>query len=231
MKVPPHVSLALTLLSAPLAQGAITLGSLDTFDSSNEGWRIGGAGAQPAQQSGLSFNGQPGFLSHFSDGVLANGRWLMWTTESDWTGDYASAGVRALSFWADNRSGDPLAMRVALLGPGGFFYSNALTITNSTGGDDWGRLVFDLEAANFDYAPGSGGSQQFADTLANVSRFEILGGDGTPTYQSRGQLLRADTSVNTVWIDNVAAIPEPSVGALACLAGGLALLRRRVRRA
>ncbi|MCX6972129.1 MAG: hypothetical protein NTV93_18535 [Verrucomicrobia bacterium] len=58
--------------------------------------------------------------------------------------------------YADNRAGSPLAVRIAFNGLGGWFYSGAQTITNSTGGADWTLLSFSLDAGSFTYVSGSG---------------------------------------------------------------------------
>src|SRR5205807_7775993 len=96
-------------------------------------------------------------------------------------------------------------------GPGGWFYSSTgQTSTNSTGGPDWTLLTFNLSAANFTYVPGSGGTAVFAATMAGVTRFEIFGGSGSITYHSSGNIIEAGASTNTVGIDQISAVPEPS---------------------
>lgn len=207
---------------------AISLSSLDGFSATSEGWKIGNLGVQPVRNAGNSFDGQPGFLTHFSDGGGANGKWLMWSDESDWLGNYTAAGVTGISFLADNQAGTALSLRIAFDGPGGWFFSGALTITDSTGGADWTPLSYTLSPGAFTHAGGSGGTGNFADTLSGVTRFEILGGAGAITYRSNGDIIDAGTSTNTVGIDTIAAVPEPT--ALGLLLGGsclCAMIRRR----
>lgn len=219
--------LAASLATTAPVHGAISLLSSDAFATTSEGWQIGGAGIQPTWSNGTGQDGASGFLSHFSDGTSANGKWLMLSNQSEWLGNYTAAGVTAITLWADNAAGAPLGLRIGFDGPGGWFYSGPQTITNATGGSDWTRLSFNLAPADFTYAAGSGGTANFASTMAGVTRFEIFGGNGV-TYAAGGDLLRPDTSANTVRIDNIAAIPEPSVFALGL--GGLAFaaaVRRR----
>jgi hypothetical protein len=215
-------------LGATVSGQGITQSSINRFDATSEGWRIGAAGVQPAWNSGTSYNGQPGFLGHFSDAGGANGKWLMWSDQAQWRGDYVTAGVSGIGLWVDNRAGSSLALRVAFDGPGGWFYSTAQTVINATGGDDWVRLLYSLDAGNFTYAGGSGGSGQFADTIRGVSRFEILGGSAGVTYNGGGDIIDAGTSVNTLWLDNIAAVPEPSSLTLLVGATAVLIVRRRL---
>lgn len=219
-------SLALVSAAALSAQAISTL-SIDTFDSDNEGWRVGGAGVQPSFNGGVSFDGQPGFLSHFSDGGGPNGKWLMLSDESDWTGDYTAAGVGGVSLWADGRTGDDTVLWLGFDGPGGWFFTPGQLLVTA---DDWKRFDFDATADSLIYAAGSGGTGVAADTLSDVTQFEVFAGPGPVSYASRGDLLRGGTSANIIWIDNIAAqpIPEPTtlVG-LAALATLTVTHRRR----
>jgi len=211
MNTTPLKSLLAAVFLAPAGSfAAITLSSADTFSTTNGNWQIGGSGSQPAYNSGLSFDGQPGFVTQFSDGASSNGKWLMWSDQPQWMGDYPSAGISAINFWADNQSGNPLGLRIAFDGPGGWFYSAAQTITNLTADTDWTNLNYALTAANFTHVTASGGTGVFADTMSNVTRLEILGGGNTITCHASGNVLDAGTSVNTVAVDQIAAVPEPT---------------------
>ncbi|MEL6798165.1 MAG: hypothetical protein AAFO89_15260, partial [Planctomycetota bacterium] len=152
-----------------------------------------------------------------------NGKWLMWTQQSDWTGDYLDAGVDGISLWADGRTGDDITFWLGFDGPGGWFFTPGQTIVTA---DDWQRFEFGLAPDSLIYASGSGGTGLAADTLSDVSRFEIFAGFGPVTYAANGDLLRAGTSNNVIWFDSIVAVPAPaSAGVLA--AAGLAASRRR----
>jgi hypothetical protein len=203
----------------PLQAFAITTSSLDTFAASNEGWQIGGAGAQPAHVASAGPDSQIGYLSHFSDGSSANGKWLMWNDQSKWLGNYTSAGVTGINLWANVNAGTaPVSMRIAFDGPGGWFYSAAQNV-----GTGWSEYSFLLAATNFTYATSSGGTTNFSSTMSGVTRFEILAGGGSVTYRSGGDLLQAGTSVNTILVDNIGAVPEPSTYALLAMTSAGAL--------
>lgn len=175
--------------------------------------------------AGPGFDSAAGFLLHISDGDGANGKWLMWSDAADWQGDYLAAGVTGIRLDADNRAGSPLGLRIAFDGPGGWFVSDAQTITNSTAGEDWTELSFSLVASNFSHVGAGGGSGSFNATMSAVTRFEILGGPDSFTYRPGPDIIDAGISTNTVAIDGITAVPEPS--ALALLAAPLIALRRR----
>jgi hypothetical protein len=216
--------LAVTASSIPLASGVVSMTSVDDFSASNESWQIGGAGIQPVRVASAGPDGLTGYLNHLSDGGSANGKWLMWTSHADWTGNYLSVGVTGISLWTNVSSGSsPVSLRVAFDGPGGWFYSSALSI-----GSGWNAQLFSLNSANFTYAAGSGGSGLYNDTFSGVTRFEILAGGGAVSYRAGGDLLQAGTSANTILVDNITAIPEPSALSLLAIGlGGLVLLRRQ----
>lgn len=199
-------------VSAPAR--AISLSSQDTFAATNGGWSIGGAGAQPTQVSGSGADGQSGYLTHFSDGSSSNGKWLMWNDQPQWLGNYTSAGVTGISLWANVTTGSaPASLRIAFAGPGGWFASAPQSASAG-----WSPFTYNLTAGNFSYVAGSGGSGTFADTLASVTRFEVLAGSGGVGYRAGGNLVQAGVSTNTIQIDTISAVPEPAGIGLAAFA-------------
>ncbi len=148
----------------------------------------------------------------------------MWTDEAEWQGDYLSAGVTSISLWANVSAGSsPVSMRIAFDGPGGWFASSAQSV-----GAGWANYTFALDAANFAHVLSSGGTGLLANTLAGVTRFEILAGGGSVSYQSGGDIVQAGTSNNTILVDNIGAVPEASTYGLMLIGtGALWLWRRR----
>jgi len=212
------------MFCSAMSEAAISLSSVDDFSSTSEGWFIGGAGVQPARNAGNGEDGNPGFLSHFSDGGGSQGKWLMLNTQSDWTGNYGGAGVSAITFAAEVTAGSNLGIRIGFDGPGGWFYSAVQTVDAG-----WNQYTFNLTAGLFTYATGSGGSANFADTMSNVTRFEIFGGPGSVTWRSGGDLLQAGNSTATLSIDSIQAVPEPASLALVLL-GLMAFRLARIAR-
>lgn len=205
---------------------AISTASQDTFTVSNGGWSIGNNGVQPTQVTGAGADGQPGYLTHFSDAAGIQGKWLMWNDQPQWLGDYSTAGVTGLELWANLSTGTaPADLRIALNGPGGWFYSASQPVTAG-----WAPLSFELSASGFTYATGSGGTGSFSDTLGGVTRLEIVAGSGGVSYRSNGNLLQAGTSSYTILVDTITAVPEPglwSAAAVAVVACGSWMRRSR----
>jgi predicted solute-binding protein len=68
--------------------------------------------------------------------------------------------------------------------------------------------------------------------MANVTRFEVLSGAGAVGYRGNGDIVQAGTSINTILMDNIAAVPEPSTTAMALAGlacGGFSMVCRRKR--
>jgi hypothetical protein len=149
----------------------------------------------------------------------------MFNNNAQWTGDYPGAEVTAISMWVDNRTGagSTLPLAIAFNGSGGWFLSNPINILDVTAGvDEWQQVQFDLTSANFSQVSGFG---TFADTMANVSRFEILLEDGIDA--SAGSLVRGEQVAANLQFDDIQAIPEPASLLLALLGGSFAFLRRK----
>jgi hypothetical protein len=226
MSFPLIKVLAAALVFTTTASALITPSSRDDFSATSEGWRIGAVGVQPARVAEAGPDGQIGFLSHFSDGGGSNGKWLMWSDESKWQGDYLAAGVTGINLRANVSSGSsPVSMRIAFNGPGGWFYSSAQSV-----GSGWASYSFDLTQAGFTFASGSG-SGVFLDTFSGVTRFEIMSGTGAPAYRPAGNILAPGNSVNTILVDDISAVPEPSTYVLLLMTGAAAFwwMRRRVK--
>jgi hypothetical protein len=203
-----------TTVAISSASATITLSSKDDFALTSEGWSIGGAGVQPTRVASIGPDGQVGYLSHYSDSGGANGKWLMWSDDTKWQGDYTAAGVTAISLQANLTGGTtPANLRMAFNGPGGWFYSTSQSVVAG-----WNSYSFELLAENFTFTTGSPGDQSFANTLSGITRFEILAGAGGVSYASNGNLLRAGTSTHTVALDDIRAVPEPTTCGLVCLA-------------
>jgi len=215
----PVVAACLVLHAHPAV--AISLSTIDSFAATSEGWQIGGAGVQPTQVGQPGPDGQTGYLSHLSDGGTANGKWLMWNGQARWLGDYPAAGVTGIGLAANVSSGtSPVSMRIAFDGPGGWFASAPQSVVAG-----WNSYSFSLSSGGFTHVAGSGGTGSFSDTMAGVTRFEVLAGEGGVAYRSGGDLVQAGTSTNTILLDDIAAVPEPTTLALAAVGAAAALAR------
>lgn len=211
------------------ASAAVSLSSNDSFESGVDGWQDGAA-TTVVHSTNQSWNDLPGHLINTSSGTNGQGRrFLLWNEGNNWTGDYSTAGVTAISMWVDNRSGagSTVPLRIALNGPGGWFMSNAALITDVTAGqNEWQLINYSLDADNLSYI--TGGTNELTSTLSDVSQFEILiNTNGSPSQGGSGNL-RGDTLTADIRFDNIRAIPEPS-GISLVLMGIVFGLHRRQR--
>lgn len=214
--------------SGSQAFGQITLGQIDDFSVvSAAGWSEGASSPNPpAHTAEIGADGLPGHLVNTSDGGGAGGRLQMFNGDLRWTGDYLAAGVSAIELSAANFSdnGTDINLRVAFDGAGGFFVSDAIVVEDGSGFTD---LLFELDSLS--HVAASGGTGVLADTLSDVTLFEILSAEDLPTVSGLG-FLQGDNIVADLRIDNITAVgvPEPATTALALLGlAGIAARRRR----
>lgn len=196
-----------------------------------EGWREGGnSNNPPVVVAGLGPDGQPGILLNIAPATGSGSRFLMFNPSEDWIGDYTAAGVNAVGVSVDNRTGlnSSISLRAAFDGPGGWFVTETLAVVDSTAGDDFTSLIFDLNNLTFIPATGSG---EVSETLGSVTNFEILrSAPGTLPVEGGGGRLVADQGEATFAFDDIralAVIPEPSSALLSLLGLGVLLRRKR----
>ena len=199
----------------------MTLFQIDTFDSGTASWGNNG-GTTSNQDTGLV--GGP-YLQVTTTGGGGGGSRLVSFNSDQWTGDYLAAGVTSFNFDALNGGNDPLDLRFAFDGPGGWFVTSSSLLDNSTS-------VSSLQSLSFSIAPedviaaGFSGTGNYTDTFSNVTEFEILAATDIPEEGPNGNLA-GDQIDAALWIDNIQAVPEPSVVAISAMALLGFLARRR----
>lgn len=190
----------LCFLSAYHAQAA-TLHQIDDFqaDATTLGW------------SGLSeFSGPPerveGGPAGAGDYYLEQhtiGFHLATYNATQWSGDYLAAGIGAVELDVNHLAGsDPVALRVAVTGPGGFF-SSANPTPIAAG--QWGHYLFGLTDLDLVYV--SGGTGNLDATLSAVAKLLIR---HDPFAQPTQPGFHPQHIVGTAGFDNIRAIREPS---------------------
>jgi hypothetical protein len=157
------------------------------------------------------------FLRVTANGGGGPGSRLITLNESAaWTGNFATAGVNAVSMDLKNFGTAPLSMRIALQETGGTYYvSNpafALPADNA-----WHTATFPLSAAGLQAI---NGGTPLATGLTRIREVRIL---DNPSVDYRGAIVSASFGM-----DNVRAVPEPS-GTLLMVAVAPLLSRRTLR--
>ncbi|MGJ8726019.1 MAG: hypothetical protein ACSHYB_15800 [Roseibacillus sp.] len=215
-----NLSIAAIILTSNA--GAVTLNQIDTFDSGLAAWG-NNAGSTSVQDTGLAGGS---YLQVTSSGGGGRGSRLATFNSSQWTGDYLTSGVTGFNLDALNGGTDSLNLRFAFDGPGGWFITSSALLANSTSISDLQSFSFSIEPGDVS-AAGSSGTGIYADTFSNVTEFEILAAASIPGEGGGGNLT-GDQIDATLWIDNIQAIPEPSVAVISTIALlGFAIRRRR----
>ena len=202
--------LVVTVLSAlPQLALAVTLGQTDVFEDAGdtEGWG-GGDGINvpfPISSTQVSTGGPEGT----DDGYLQIGSQnfhLGTWSQVQWTGDYLSAGVGAISMDLNLLAGSSaVQLRILIFGPGGSFAS--IDRTPPVIQIDWNNYVFGLNASELVHV--ANGTGVLDDTLAAVTKVLVRHDYPIPTPPS----FHPQHITATVGIDNITAlssIPAPA---------------------
>lgn len=237
--------LLLTLPALPVlpavAAGAVTLGHRDDFqDGTTQLWTAGSdfnpvpprnladAGPLGVGDNALSIRGTGQFGSSGGNLVALNPR--PFTGASQWTGDYTAAGVTHLFLQAKNAGATNLTVRVGIgagssLSSDGMFASNAGFLLPA--GSGWQTLVIPISASDliFSFSNTVTPINDPATALTQVTQLRLL--------HSTAVTFRGEAIAGELLVDNIVALPEPSLGLQ--LAFGLGCLwrvqRHRRRRA
>ena len=163
---------------------------------------------------------------------VASGNRVVVMNQSQWTGNYAAAGIKQISMDVQHQNAFPLALRLGIangpLGPGGsgdtYVTDDAVAVAND---GLWHRITFNVKAADF-VATSSNTSitPDAAAALANVTVLRLLHNPNPMDFT--GAIGPA-----TFFLDNIAAstVPEPvAVGLLIAGFVGVAGCGRAQRR-
>lgn len=203
------------------AQAEIMLGlTADFQDLTTQGW--GG---------GLAFAGQPeavvdadsreagdAYLRVTSTGTGGPGSRLIALNTDQWAGDYIAANVTGIEMFLNNLGSNELSMRVALGGPDPnndtwFASTDAVTLSPGSG---WTAVSFPITEAALTRV---NGTASYTDVFSDVPVVRILS-SGVPA-------LRGDPIAAELGVDEVTAVPEPSVAAMVLVLGVAGAARRR----
>jgi hypothetical protein len=205
----------LVLASAPAM--AVSQGMVDTFeDGTLMGWSSGDANPNPPMNvdTGGPGGANDNFMLLSASGFSGPGGKLVAFAGPQWSSgsDYIAAGITALGMDVDNLGSTEIDLRLFIVGTSGASVVSKDAIVVAPGGG-WQHLSFSLAPSAFTTSPN--------DVLSSVAQIRLFHGT-SPAFP--GQNIAAQLGV-----DNVSAVPEPTVWM--SLAAGLALLRARRRTA
>jgi len=218
-------SLSAFSVAFSLQASGVTLGTIQDFSGGLGGWDEGGPSPNPPTI--VTGGGPDGsdHLQNISGGSGPGSRLAMFNTSSTWSGDYLAAGANFISLDARNSSsGTVINLRIAFNGPGGWFASDPVALASD---NTWNDVLYDLSGASMNYV--SGGTGTYADTMSNVTNFEIFSSASSLNVGGGGSgIVRGDVMSATLGIDNISAVAIPEVSTTGLLALiGLGALRRR----
>ncbi|WP_457651966.1 T9SS type A sorting domain-containing protein [Rhodocaloribacter sp.] len=156
---------------------ALTAGQTDDFeDGTTQGWRVGSAGA-PSPPTNISDGGPLGagdaYVEYTSTGTGGPGSKMTFFNDTQWTGDYITAGVKAIRMHVNNLGATDLDLRLHLTtgidaGDPGCYSAQAISLPAGSG---WTTVTFPLEEANvMNFFPGR---CTYNTVMANVQKLWI----------------------------------------------------------
>jgi hypothetical protein len=208
------VSSVLTIACLTLLPGAaVTLNQIEDFSGVHD-WSGGIPNPNPpvvVADSGPLGAGDSALRVTSNGGSGPGGKLLVFNTSS-WTGNYTAAGITGITADMRNTGTNTLSFRLAFYGPGGWFVTPASPVAAFTG---WVLLEFDVRPSSLVNLEGT----DAAATLAAVSQMRIL-------HSSAADFRGAKVS-GSFLMDDIQAIPEPSVWMIAVMAGIGTFFRKR----
>jgi hypothetical protein len=212
-------------MSASAAVHAVSVGQIDTFSGGVAGWFAGGGpfGQVPPVPPMVIDSGGPSgagdsFLQITSNGSPGAGGRLVGMNAAQWAGNYAAAGVNAISMDLRNLGAVDLTVRLYFEDPIPGPPMNEAVTTQGVlvpAGGSWVHAVFPVAPGALTVLQGS------ATTLLGHTTVMRIFHDVDPVFPPA-------RVAGALGIDNIAAIPEPSQLALVLAALGLlAVVARR----
>ncbi len=209
------------LLLGGRSASAITAGQLDNFqDGTTSGWTNGGL-ATPV--TNIATGGPAGagdrYIQVTANGSGGAGGRLTTFNFTTWSGNFIAAGVISIQIDLLNQSAVTLSIRLAFQvdlvqnAPG--YLTAPMVLAPGSG---WRHFTVTLTSASLIPV---GGPAAFSTFFTNIGEVRIIHEVGTSN-------VNGDPVVGQLGIDNIRAVPEPTITAL--LAGSGTLLALNLRR-
>ena len=211
------------LLAQPTpGRAQVTLGQVDNFGTGTQNWTQGAsspAGAVSIQNGGPAGATDP-FLQIVANGGTAGGKLVVFN-QSQWRGNYNTAGVGAIEMDLKNLSGPTLSVRIGFKDVSNAGYASTNGFSLAADGQ-WHHAVFRLDSSSLSPV---GIPPTLSQVLSNAAELRIL--------HAAGPALNGDTIVATLGIDNIRASPVPEPTGILVLGAGAGVggwwVRRRTR--
>src|SRR6185295_12899281 len=141
----------------------------------NEGW----SGLAPLVQpdGGPLGVGDPFLRAESHGGASGGSRMAIYDDFSDWTGDYATAGVTAVAADMANLGSTVLSMRIVLFNLSSNRFTSTISISLPADGQ-WHHLTFPIDSASLTRVSGS---LSYTTLIHDVSRLMFRHDDSTPS--------------------------------------------------
>jgi len=174
---------------------------IDEFeDGTTLGWEEGPPSPNPptAVADGGPSGAGDGYLRNVATGGGGPGSRLAMFNTAQWTGDYASTGVRQIELDLADLGSSPLSIRIAIKGGGETWWGSTSAFALPADGQ-WRSATFQLNASALTRVLGGA---ELSATLADVSELRILHAPFGPDFQGA-------PVVATLGVDNVFASLVP----------------------
>lgn len=202
--MPRALSVLMLITSGALSTRAhaIVFGQIDDFQNGTAmNWTEGTGSLNPPTNipTGGPAGAGDAFLQNASSGGSGPGSRQVMFNQTQWIGDYNSAGVTRLDAMMSNPGSADLYMRVTIRGGtnvSDYSSTNAILIPAGAG---WMPVTFNLTNAGMSLVAGT---DSLADVLGSVTTLRILSAQAAPSFMG-------DPIVATVNVDNLRALRLP----------------------
>jgi hypothetical protein len=195
------------LAVGPIVAFGVTIGQTDNFeDGSLRNWQAGGF-TNPNAPANITSGGPSGATDNYlrltSNGSSGAGGRLVAFCFNQWTGNYLIPSVSSLRMQVNNLGATNLALRLIFENASVGQSLGTLSPVNVAAGSGWTTVTFSLASANL-----TGGA--FNLVMGNVTTLNLVHSPSVITDRSSAPRIAAQLGV-----DNITAVPEPSVLVLA----------------
>jgi hypothetical protein len=197
------------------AVGAIMLGQIDDFqEGTTQNWN----GAPPSPLN-ISTGGPAGSGDRFLEvesGSFGGGPRLLTFNDTQWTGDFVTAGVDEVAMDLKNLGSASLSIRIALqqssAGSGSPGYVSTTAFSLAADGN-WHHATFLIDAADLTGLNGAGSLSAFLTSINDIRLFS-----------STSPALIGDAISGQFGVDNIQALGVPEPSGIVAAALGIACL-------